>query len=121
MNFSDDDVPEFADVVPDTGNLEGDKMPIEDILNLPLIFTGWEISKSKYRDNGADSRCLTLQFIFNGVPQITFTGSGVLMEQIEKFEAALQPQQPRRFRATIRKIQKFYKFCRTDSGDKGTK
>ena len=120
MNFSDNDVPEFADVVPDTGNLEGEKMPIEDILNLPLIFTGWEISKSKYRDNGPDSHCLTLQFIFNGAPRITFTGSGVLMEQIEKFEAALQTQQPRRFRATIRKIQEFYKFCRTGSGDKGT-
>ncbi len=113
MNYSDDNVPEFADVVPDTGNLEGDKMPIDEILNLPLVFTGWEIKQSKFKDGG-NGRCLTLQFILNGVPRIAFTGSGVLIEQLEKFEATLKPDQPRRFKAMIRKIQRFYKFCRSD-------
>ncbi len=117
MNCSVEDsaIPEFADIVPDTENLEGDKMPIDDILNIPLIFTGWEIKNSKFRDRGNDSQCLTLQFLFNGEPRIAFTGSGVLIEQIEKFEKALKPGQPRKFRATIRKIQKFYKFCRSEN------
>ena len=114
MSYSNDDVPEFADVVPDTGNLEGDKMPIDDILNLPLIFTGWEVKQSKFKEGGETGRCLTLQFILNDVPRIAFTGSNVLIEQLETFEARLKPGQPRRFKAMIRKINRFYKFCRSD-------
>ncbi len=113
MNYSDDNIPEFADVVPDTGNLEGDKMSIDAILNKPLTFTGWEVRTSKYKDKSGE-RCLTLQFLIDGVPHILFSGSGVLIEQLERFEAALKPDQPRRFRAMIRKIDRFYKFCRSD-------
>lgn len=113
MSYSDDNIPEFADVVPDIGNLEGDKMPFSDILNKPLTFTGWEVRASKYKDKSGE-HCLTLQFLIDGVPHITFCGSDVLIDQLEKFEAALKPDQPRRFRAMIRKIDRFYKFCRSD-------
>lgn len=37
----DDDIPEFADVVQDRNVLDGDKIPIEQIFNIPLVFTGW--------------------------------------------------------------------------------
>lgn len=112
-----DDIPEFADVVPDRECLDGDKMPLESIINLPLVFIGWEIAKSKYREEGHDQR-LTLQFIYNNQHRVCFTGSNVLIEQIQAFDAVRDKSKPKAFRAVIRKIDRFYKFCRTTENDK---
>ena len=42
-------IPSVADLVPDRDILDGDKVRIESVLNLPLIVTGWEITRSKVK------------------------------------------------------------------------
>jgi len=108
----DESIPEFVDVVPDRGTMDGAKMPIENIVNIPLVFTNWEISQSKYRDKGGDTERLTLQFLYNGEHRITFTGSTVLIGQLREYDNARDPNR-KTFKAIIRKIDRFYKFCRT--------
>ena len=34
-------IPELVDLVPEHNTLEGSKVKIDSILNLPLTFTGW--------------------------------------------------------------------------------
>ena len=107
------DIPEIADVIPDRETLDGSKVKIDSILNVPLIFTGWRIEESKHKKQGND-QCLTLQFILNGERHIVFTGSNVLISQIEAFDAVRDKEKPRKFKAVIRKIDNFYKFCRSE-------
>ena len=106
------DIPEIADVIPDRETLDGTKVSIDSILNMPLVFTGWRIDASKHKKPG-NEQCLTLQFIQNGQRHIVFTGSNVLISQIEAFDAARDKSKPRMFKAVIQKIDKFYKFCRS--------
>ncbi len=108
----DESIPEFADVVPDRGSMDGAKMPIENIVNIPLVFTNWEISQSKYRDKGEDSERLTIQFLYHGEHRIAFTGSTVLIGQLREFDKVRDPER-KEFKAVIRKIDRFFKFCRT--------
>jgi len=110
------DIPEIADVIPDRETLDGSKVSIESILNVPLVFTGWEIRPSKHKKPG-NEQCLTLQFERNGQHYIVFTGSNVLISQIEAYEAARDKEKPRMFKATIRKIDNFYKFGRSEIGN----
>ena len=106
-------IPELVDIVPDRNTLDGSKVKIDSVLNLPLTFTGWEIRESKHKKDGAD-KCLTLQFELNGMKHVLFTGSNVLIEQVNMFTASLPPVAPRVFRAKIVKIGNYYKFGRTE-------
>jgi hypothetical protein len=108
----DESIPEFVDVVPDRGTMDGAKMPIEQVVNIPLVFTNWDISQSKYRDKGEDTERLTLQFLYRGEHRIAFTGSTVLIGQLREFDKVRDPNR-KEFKAIIRKIDRFYKFCRT--------
>ena len=102
-------IPSITDLVPDRDVLNGDKVRIESVLNLPLVVTGWEITRSKVKK---DEQCLKLQFELNGELHVCFTGSTVLISQIEAIEKELEKRNlPRKFRASIRKIGKFFKFC----------
>ena len=109
-----DDIPEICDFLPEHEVLDGEKVKIDTILNIPLVFTGWTIGESDYQKKGAEE-VLTLQFQRDdGQKNIIFTGSTVLIEQIREFEKAIEEKKIRkRFRAVIKKIDKFYKFCRT--------
>ena len=108
------DIPEFADVIPDRETLDGTKVCIDNILNVPLVFTGWEIRPSKHKKPG-NEQCLTLQFVRDGQHHIVFTGSNVLISQIEAYDAARDKSKPRMFKAVIQKIDKFYKFGRSET------
>jgi hypothetical protein len=45
------EIPNFDKLVTHK-SLSGDKVRIDDILNKPIIITGFQISSSKYRDKG---------------------------------------------------------------------
>ena len=94
LRFSD-----FANEV----TLEGDKVKIEQILGKEIILKAYLITKSKYpqKDN---EYCLELQFEMDGKVYVTFTGSVVLMDKIEKYKDHLP------FITTIKKINKSYMF-----------
>lgn len=81
--------------------LDGDKIKIEDILNKEVQIIGFKISESKYKKNES-GKCLTLQFIDNDKKIVLFTGSDVLLEQLEKYGSELP------FLTTIRKINKYF-------------
>ena len=94
LRFSD-----FANEV----TLEGDKVKIEQILDKEIILKAYLITKSKYpqKDN---EYCLELQSEMDGKVYVTFTGSVVLMDKIEKYKDHLP------FITTIKKINKSYMF-----------
>lgn len=83
--------------------LEGDKKKINDIVNKEIIVRGYSINDSKYSDNQS-GKYLTLQFEIDKVKYIVFTGSEVLIEQIEKYKDEIP------FLTIIRKINKYYSF-----------
>lgn len=46
-----EDIPCIADFAPNRTVLEGRKTKISEIVNLPLVFTGWTFTESKFQDN----------------------------------------------------------------------
>jgi len=90
----------FHEFAEESGPLSGDKIRIDDVLNKELVITGYKIKESKYPKSGP--KCLMLQVILDDRKHVLFTGSVVLLEQIEKYQNHLP------FLATIRKIDRYY-------------
>ena len=82
---------------------EGIKVKIEAILNQEIFITGYKIKKSKYKKGGME-QCLTVQFEINADKKIFFTGSNVLIDQLEKYGHEIP------FMATVKKIDRYYTF-----------
>lgn len=98
-----DEIPVLAKIVPESSHLEGTKMPVTDILNVPLVFTGWKFGKSKFEDDsGQKAERLTLQFEQDGKKHVIFTSSEVLIEQLRAFIKAMPDATC--FKATIRRV-----------------
>ena len=81
--------------------LDGEKLKIDDILNIEIIILSFVIKNSKYSKN-KNGKYLTLQIEKDNKKFIIFTGSDVLIDQMEKY----QDHMP--FIAAIRKINKYY-------------
>ena len=88
----------FSDFAEEHRPLEGDKVKIDSILNQEIEIINYNVKKSKYKENDY----LTLQFKINGSLNIMFTGSGVLVNQLKKYEEEIP------FVAEIKKINKYY-------------
>lgn len=82
--------------------LDGDKLKLDDVLDKEIIVLGYQVNKSRYKGN--NDTCLKLQFELDGAHYILFTGSTVLINQIEKYQDEIP------FRAVIKKIDKYYTF-----------
>lgn len=95
--------PKFSDFADEQGPLEGDKVKISDILNHEILITGFDIKESRYQKNKS-GKYLTLQFEKEGSeePRVVFTGSDVLIEQIEKYKDNIP------FYATIKRIDRYF-------------
>jgi len=92
----------FTDFADEPKLLDGDKISIERILNKEIEIIDYKISPSKYTKNKS-GKCLTLQFIGeDGQRHILFTGSDVLIGQMERYGDELP------FIATIRKVDRYY-------------
>lgn len=74
----------FSDFAKETFAMDGEKVSIEQILNREIEITGYKITGSKFKKDGRD-QCLTLQFEMGGKKFVTFTGSLVLIAQIERY------------------------------------
>lgn len=100
-------IPNFSDIVPDKPQLAGRKVSMDEILNIPIMVTGWAFSKSKHTEGD----CLMLQFTRQdedtGEQYVLFTGSSVLIDQIHCFE---QAGAGKAFLATITRRGKCYRF-----------
>lgn len=89
----------FSDFATGSNTMTGDKLKIEDVLGKEIEVVGYKINESKYPKNGND-KVLTLQFNLDSESRILFTGSNVLMEQVEKYKDEMP------FLAKIEKVNK---------------
>ena len=94
----------FSDFGISTGMLIGDKMKVEDVLNLDLEVHNFQIKDSKHPKPGFE-KCLHLQIRIGGVDRVLFTSSTVLLGQIQKI-----PKNGLPFSAKIVKNGKSYQF-----------
>jgi len=88
----------FSDFADTRQVLDGDKIRIDDVLNQEVTVLGYRVSKGKHKTE----RCLTLQIEIDGGRRVVFTGSEVLISQMEQYGDRCP------FVATIRKVNRFY-------------
>ncbi len=93
----------FCDFATDQVALDGDKVRLDDILNEPIIVTGYRVRKSRFSKNES-GEYLTLQFEREGRKCIVFTGSDVLIGQVKKYAHEIP------FETAIKKISRYYTF-----------
>lgn len=88
----------FSEFAEEEKPLEGSKVKLDDILNKEVLITGFKVSESKFKQE----KYLTIQFLEDKIVHVTFTGSGVLINQLTKYAEHIP------FLSTIRKINKYY-------------
>lgn len=93
--------PRFADFADEVKPFEGDKKKIEEILNKEILIIDFKVKDSKQREG---TEYVTIQFILDEKTYIVFTGSNVLIEQLEKYKDNIP------FYTQIKKINKYYTF-----------
>lgn len=93
----------FSDFARENMPLEGSKLKLDEVVNREITILDYRIKDSRYKKESAP-RCLTLQFELEGKRYILFTGSNVLVDQIDKYKAEIP------FVTTIKKIDKYYTF-----------
>lgn len=96
-----EEIKRFSDFSTERGPLEGTKLKLDDVLNKEIKITAFEVRPSKYKKENHD-RVMTLQFELDGKLYILFTGSEILIKQLEKYSANLP------FLATIKHIDRYY-------------
>lgn len=93
----------FSEFAKEERPLDGEKRRIDELLNIEVIVTGERIRESKYKEEGR-RRYMTLQLDIDGARYVAFTGSDVLINQIEKYRDYIP------FAATIKKVDRYYTF-----------
>jgi len=93
--------PKFSDFAEKTKAFDGDKKKIENILNQEILILDFKVKESKKKQ---DSLYATIQFKINDINYIVFTGSSVLIDQLEKYKENLP------FHTIIKKIDRYYTF-----------
>ena len=91
----------FNDFAEDDRPLAGDKVKLDNILNQEILITGYRLTESKFGKSNSP-KCLTVQFMKDEAQHVLFTGSVVLINQLEKYGKEIP------FMATIRKIERYY-------------
>lgn len=91
--------PHFSDFADESKAFDGDKKKLDDILNQEILILDSKVKNSKQR---IGSKYLTIQFKISDKTFITFTGSAVLINQLEKYKDNLP------FYTIIKKIDKYY-------------
>ena len=81
--------------------LPGMKLRLDQILNREILVTDFRIMKSKHHPG---QECLQFQYLLDNQVCVSFTGSGVLMDQISSVGDNIP------FNATIVKIDRYYSF-----------
>lgn len=93
----------FSDFAMNESAIDGSKIKIDNVLNKEILVVAYKIKDSKFNKTNSD-KCLTLQIELNKEKYVMFTGSSVLIDQIEKYKDKLP------FISTIIKIDKYFTF-----------
>lgn len=83
--------------------IDGSKIKIDNVLNKEILVVAYKIKDSKFNKTNSD-KCLSIQLELNKEKYVMFTGSNVLIDQIEKYKDKLP------FISTIIKIDKYFTF-----------
>jgi len=95
-------IAKFSSFAKDALPMPGKKKHIDDVLGKEIKIMDYRITRSNKREN---TDCLRLQFVDEfGEVCILFTGSSVLLDQIQQYKDKLP------FNAIIIKIDKYYSF-----------
>lgn len=95
------DCPKFAVFAKNQIPMPGNKKHLDDIVNREITVVDFRIRKSNKRDG---TECLQMQFLLGDEVCVLFTGSSVLINQIQE----AKEQMP--FNGTIVKIDRYYSF-----------
>lgn len=101
MKIQCDNCPRFSVFAKDKLPLPGDKKHLNEILNREIIITDFRITNSKQQENG---KCLQLQFLMDGNVYVAFSGSNVLIDQIQSTKDKIP------FKTVLVKIDKYFSF-----------
>ncbi|MDX9690528.1 MAG: hypothetical protein RBT70_08750 [Alphaproteobacteria bacterium] len=94
---------EFADLS-ERPVMDCDKVSMQSVLNKEIKVINYRVKNTKFSYSKND-QCLTIQFeTEEGERKVIFTGSAVLIDQIERYKEHLP------FYATIVKTGKFFSF-----------
>ena len=93
----------FSDFCKEAKPLDGARIKVDAILNKEIVVTGYKIRNSKFKDNGC-GKCATVQIELDGHRNVLFTGSSVLIDQLEKYGDQIP------FLTTVMKIDRFLTF-----------
>lgn len=93
----------FSDFAKEENILDGEKLKLSAILNKEILVIGYKIRNSQYAKSNSD-KYLSLQFEMNDTKYVAFTGSGVLIDQVERYKEEIP------FITTILKIDKYFTF-----------
>jgi len=91
----------FSDFATESPPLDGDKIKLDSILNQEIEIVGCRFGSTKYSKNKT-GKYLTLQILINKTKRVVFTGSDVLIRQVEKYESEIP------FATTIVKVNRYY-------------
>ena len=89
----------YSDFAKDKLPMPGIKKHMAQILNREIQIVDFRVRESKHKQN---SKCLQIQFVLNGEVCVVFTGSGVLLDQIQSAKEKLP------FCANITKVNDYF-------------
>jgi hypothetical protein len=93
----------FNEFAQETRPLEGLKLKIDEAINREMLVLDFKIRESRFEKKDCE-KCLTIQFSILGILHVLFTGSNVLIDQIQKYKEEIP------FITTIKKIDRYYTF-----------
>ena len=93
----------FNEFAKEARPLEGVKIKMDDVVNREILVKDFKIRDSRFEKKDCE-KCLTIQFEIGGVLHVLFTGSNVLIDQIEKYKQEIP------FITTLKKIDRYYTF-----------
>ncbi len=91
----------FSDFATDILPLDGDKVRLDDVLNIEVVVIAYAIKTSRYKKNNS-GLFLTIQIEHDGKRFVCFTGSDVLINQFQKYGDNVP------FVTTLKKIDRYY-------------
>lgn len=95
------DCPVFSVFAKDKLPMPGVKKRLDEILNKEIVVVDFRLTKSKKREG---SECLQMQFLCDGVACVLFTGSSVLINQVQSVKDKIP------FRTFVTKVDRYYSF-----------
>jgi hypothetical protein len=91
----------FSDFATEERPLDGVKVKLDDIIDKEIEIKNFKLANSNFSKNQS-GKYATIQFVCEGELKVLFTGSDVLIDQLEKYKSEMP------FLTIIKKINRYY-------------